>query len=142
MQIRSLTYLHTSVQHTMIIRYRFQTELSITNLKFCSENSLLKNNWHFFLLALTTVQRLHIRHDREHFPRRQHQGRAVTLGAPPSSPWACAGRPWWRLPAGGSAVRAGPQLRGPRGVVIWARCPLWRVRRVRRRSRGNRGTWG
>lgn len=96
----------------MIIRYRFQTELSVTNLKFCSENSLLKNNWHFFLLALTTVQRLHIRHDREHFPRRQRQGRAVT------------------------GEGAAEQLLSMRGAGLGEDSPRWKRGCVRGRSSG------
>lgn len=41
----------------------------LTNLKFCSESSLLKDNWHFLLLALTMAKRLHMRHYRLHVPK-------------------------------------------------------------------------
>lgn len=33
----------------MIIQWIFKTELFVTNLKFCSESSLLENSWSFFL---------------------------------------------------------------------------------------------
>lgn len=67
--IRVSKYTHISVQYTMIIQCIFKTELLVTNLKFCSESSLLKNSWSFFLLALPTVKRLHIRHYRLHSPK-------------------------------------------------------------------------
>lgn len=61
--------IHTyPVQYTKIIQWIVKTEL-LTNLKFCSESSLLKDNWHFLLLALTTAERLHMRHYRLHVPK-------------------------------------------------------------------------
>lgn len=50
MCIRVSKYTHIPVQYTRIIQWIVKTELvSLTNLKFCSESSLLKDNWRFLL---------------------------------------------------------------------------------------------